>query len=326
MIVPEYWAEARLKQRSRRRNVVVRRFGWSDDSPDAAQAHADARAQEAMERILAGEALRRREPKVPYNGAEGVPIREEIVQRHGRSIVSRNSYGALCLNTPDVLFADIDFSDRASGRLRAVVLCLLVVAAIAIGSVKQSLGWGVMAMVIALMFGGALANLLYRLSARLRGGTENIARARIAAFVAARPDWHLRVYRTPAGLRVLVMHRRFDPTGDEAAALFEALGSDPMYARMCRRQHCFRARVSPKPWRIGIDRHMRPRPGTWPVSPERMPDRRRWIEGYERVARDHAACRFIEALGSIRTVDDEAGRVMALHDELCQAQRALPIA
>lgn len=326
MIVPEYWAEARLKQRSRRRNIVVRRFGWSDDSPDAAQAHADARAKDAMERILAGESLRRREPKVPYNGAEGVPIREEIVQRHGNSIVSRNSYGALCLNTPDVLFADVDFSNRASGRLRAVVLGLLVVAAIAIGAIRQSSGWGLVAVVIALMFGVALADLLQRLSMRLRGGIEKVARDRIAAFAAARPDWHLRVYRTPAGLRVLVMHRRFDPAGDEAAALLEALGSDPMYARMCRRQHCFRARVSPKPWRIGIDRHMRPRPGTWPVSPERMPDRLRWIEDYERAARDHAACRFVEALGSTRTVDEEAGRVMALHDELSQAQRALPIA
>ncbi|MCF7221216.1 hypothetical protein [Marilutibacter chinensis] len=326
MIVPEYWAEARLQHRSHRRSITVRRFGWSDDSPAAAQAHADARACEALERVLAGEPLRRREPKVAYNGAEGVPIREEIVQRHGDTVVSRNGYGALCLNTPDVLFADVDFSDEAGGWLRLTVFGVLVAAAIAFGMLTQSHGWGVAAVVVALLFGSVLAHLLHRWSVKMRGGPERIARRRVAAFVAANPDWHLRVYRTPAGLRVLAMHRRFDPASDEAANLFEALGTDPLYARMCRRQHCFRARVSPKPWRIGIGRHLRPRPGVWPVSPERMPERRRWVEDYEQAARGHAACRFVEALGSIRSVDATAERVMVLHDDLCRARQALPIA
>jgi hypothetical protein len=31
MIVPAYWAEARLQARFRGRPVVVRRFGWSDE-------------------------------------------------------------------------------------------------------------------------------------------------------------------------------------------------------------------------------------------------------------------------------------------------------
>ena len=79
---------------------MVRRFGWSDNSQDAAQVNADERAQEALQRLLSGEKLPRREPKVPYNGGEGVPIREEIVSRHGETIITRNSYEARCLNTP----------------------------------------------------------------------------------------------------------------------------------------------------------------------------------------------------------------------------------
>jgi len=39
-----------------------------------------------------------------------VPIREEIVSRHGDTIITRNSYGARCLNTPNALFADITVS------------------------------------------------------------------------------------------------------------------------------------------------------------------------------------------------------------------------
>ena len=113
MLVPEFWAEGRAHKPREGRNgrqVTVRRWGWSDDSQEAAQQHADQRAQDALGRVLAGDGrVKRREPKVPYNGAEGVPIREEIVARHGDTIITRNSYGALCLNTPNVLFADVDF-------------------------------------------------------------------------------------------------------------------------------------------------------------------------------------------------------------------------
>lgn len=53
-------------------------------SPADAQANADARVKEALDRLLSGENLRRRDPKIPYIGAEGVPIREEIVERRRR--------------------------------------------------------------------------------------------------------------------------------------------------------------------------------------------------------------------------------------------------
>lgn len=54
MIVPAYWAEARLQARFRGRPMVVRRFGWSDEGPAEAQGHADRRANEALNAILAG--------------------------------------------------------------------------------------------------------------------------------------------------------------------------------------------------------------------------------------------------------------------------------
>src|SRR5688572_28381771 len=114
MIVPQFWAEARAQHRKKDRQVTIRRFGWSDASQAEAQANADARAAEALARVLAGEDLLRREPKIPYNGAAGVPIREEIVARHGEDVITRNSYGARCLNTPDVLFADVDFPTEPS--------------------------------------------------------------------------------------------------------------------------------------------------------------------------------------------------------------------
>ena len=116
MIVPRFWAEGRIQEQVAGKQITVRRYGWSDDSPLAAQVHADQRTREAFDRIASGEKLNRRERKQAYNGADGVPIREEIVERQGDTVITRNSYGARCLNTPDVLFVDIDFDPQNAIR------------------------------------------------------------------------------------------------------------------------------------------------------------------------------------------------------------------
>jgi hypothetical protein len=255
MIVPRYWAEGRVSRRDKKGQVTVRRFGWSDDSQGAAQAHADLRAREAFDRITSGETLPRVEPRRAYNGAEGVPIREEIVERHGETIITRNAYGALCLNTPNVLFADVDLHE---GFFR--------------GLVRRTLG-----------------ALLRPVAPGLAEDAEARARGRIARFVTVHPEWSLRVYRTPAGFRLLAMHRTFAPSEPAVGAFFDAIGTDRIYARMCVRQQCFRARVSPKPWRIGIGDHIKPRTAVWPVPPAQIPTRERWIRDYERAAKGFAA-------------------------------------
>jgi hypothetical protein len=108
MIVPAYWAEGRVHEKRDGKQVTIRRFGWSDESQAAAQAHADDRAREAFAAFKASGTTARFEYKRAYNGADGVPIREEILERHGDTIITRNGYGARCLNTPNVLFADVD--------------------------------------------------------------------------------------------------------------------------------------------------------------------------------------------------------------------------
>jgi hypothetical protein len=325
MIVPRYWAESRLRHRDRTRQVTIRRFGWSDASQADAETHAEARARAALDRVLAGEALPRREPKVPYNGAEGVPIREEIVDRQGDAIVTRNAYGARCLNVPDILFADVDFPDGPPARLACGVPLALLIGAIAAGIASGRAWVGVVLAIAAVFLGFGLATTLHRLAQALRGGPEAVARARIARFLESRPDWSLRLYRTPAGLRLLAMHRPFAPDDPEVAECFTALGVDPVYVVMCERQKCFRARVSAKPWRIGIDDHICPRRGAWPVAPHWEAPRAAWVARYEAAAQGHAACRFVETLGSLMT-HSATRRVQAWHDALCRAESGLPIA
>ena len=325
MIVPQYWAEGRVQYRKQGRHVTVRRFGWSDTSPAEAQANAEARAQEALQRVLSGEKLIRREPKIPYNGAAGVPIREEIVSRHGETIITRNAYGARCLNTPNVLFADVDFQFDPSFRLTLVVFLLLLLGAVVLGWYSASRLVGSMLAVVALLASGTVARLLHRTLQRAQGGAQRAARHRISRFAERHPEWNLRVYRTPAGLRVLATHRTFQPGEPAVAECFDALDTDPIYVRMCLNQQCFRARVSPKPWRIGIGRHLRPRPGVWPVAPEHMPMRVAWIANYEAAAKSFAACEWIESVGSGITHPDVRS-VQELHDEFCGATRHLPLA
>lgn len=328
MLIPTYWAEARLQHRERRRTVTLRRFGWSEVGAAEAQAHAETRVREAMTRVLSGEPLPRRERRVAYNGAEGVPIREEIVDRHGDSAITRTGYGALCLNTPDVLFADIDFAERSRPRqvLAAMTLVFVAVAAALIAVFHvQAVASLIVAFFASLLLGAPLPGVLRKVVVALRGGPEQVALRRVRRFVAAHPDWRLRVYRTPAGLRLLALHRRFDPREDAVRACFDALGVDPLYARMCLNQNCFRARLTPKPWRMGLQRLRAPYSAAWRPEHAVLPARRAWIERYDREAQGYAACRYLETLGS-GPADPGAESVQALHDLLCQAERALPLA
>ncbi|MGH8105220.1 MAG: hypothetical protein ACREO2_02805 [Arenimonas sp.] len=325
MLIPDYWAEATLKHRVSGKQITVRRFGWSEASQDDAQRNADARAQDAFARVVAGEKLERSEPKVPYNGAFGVPIREQVLSRHDDVVITRNIYGAKCLNTPNVLFADIDFSDEPMPGFVVQVVCLLIIAGAAIGKIYSGWGLAIVLMFSALIIGYSVAKYLFGMKQKAKGTPEQQATNRINAFLKKHPDWRIRLYKTPAGFRALAMHRTFDPAEPEVADFFKEVEADPIYVRMCMHQHCFRARVSPKPWRIGIKSHLKPRPGIWPIKSDRLPDRERWVNDYERKSDGFASCRFMADMGSDH-VDPNVDNVRMLHDELCKADSDMPLA
>ena len=100
MLIPQHWAEARLVGEVAGKRRVVRRYGWSDDSPAHAERHADERARAALLRLQAGEHVAARDRKLAYGDERGLPIREEVVARRGHDVVTRNTYGARCLTNP----------------------------------------------------------------------------------------------------------------------------------------------------------------------------------------------------------------------------------
>jgi len=318
MIVPNHWAEARRQHKTSSKQITVRRFGWSIDSEADAQAMAEQRADDALAVILAGKPLARREKKAAYNGAEGVPIREEVLARVGETVITRNAYGAHCLNTPHVLFADVDLTSTVPRRWSLVAMAALVATSLLAGWWTQSITLALMGAVVSLLLAYPVAGGAHALWVATQGGREAMARRRLSAFLSRHPQWAVRLYRTPAGLRVLATHQAFSAHAPEVQAFFAAIGTDPVYMRMCINQRCFRARLTAKPWRIGMEGHMRPRPGIWPVNPEHLAVRQAWIGQYEAKASAFAACRFVESLGSgVEHID--VMPVVHLHDRETRA-------
>jgi hypothetical protein len=119
MIIPQYWADKTVSgtHPRTRKAVRVRRWGWSDLSQSDAEAHAETRAGTALQQKLSGDWQPWQEGRQHY-GDENLPIREEILQRHGDNVITRNAYGAWCLNTPNVFFADLDFDPRPTASAR----------------------------------------------------------------------------------------------------------------------------------------------------------------------------------------------------------------
>jgi len=248
-------------------------------------------------------------------------------------VITRNSYGARCLNEPDVLFADIDVRPRlpellehASSRLAGVLLVTGFLLAIWL---LRHEGFGACCLALVGALALPIGILVVRGRLRARPGTLAASRGRteqhVRKVLSEQRPGRFALYETPAGFRVLALHDTFDPRGEPARQLLRALGSDPAYRQMCELQACFRARVSGKPWRMGITTHMKPRPGVWPVQEARRAEREAWVAHYEQVARDFAACRFVEELGA-GSVHPRCAAVQSIHDELSKAQSDLPIA
>lgn len=184
-----------------------------------AQIMADTRAEAALREAVAA--------KVPYGGAQGLPIREEVIARAGDAVITRNAYGARCLNTPDALFADVDFEMSGSLKLKfGIFIALVIAAAVLVWGYDYPLWFGITVVVAALSVSAQLGNLVAKLRVALSGGHEWQARRRLLAFLAAHPDWSVRLYRTPAGLRLLVTHAPQIPVDASVEEFLLAVSTD----------------------------------------------------------------------------------------------------
>ena len=137
---------------------------------------------------------------------------------------------------------------------------------------------------------------------------EDVLAARIDALLSRseNADLGFRLYKTAAGFRLAVEGRRLEPDGPRARTLMRFFNADHLYANLCISQKCYRARLTPKPWRIKMKRYE---------------GGDSWIEEYDRRRKDYAVCKFVCAKG--RRIDSP---VIVLHDERTLCGSGLPLA
>ncbi|MGB8643684.1 MAG: hypothetical protein WCF84_00470 [Anaerolineae bacterium] len=132
----------------------------------------------------------------------------------------------------------------------------------------------------------------------------------------------LRVYRTYGGLRVLVMNELFDPTQERGLAIMRELHADPLYITLCKAQECFRARLSPKPWRCNADKP----PSRYPFANARAEgEYRAWERQYQAAASRYAVCQLLVQFGRA-DVHPGVLPVIQAHDAACLSNRPMPLA
>jgi len=126
-----------------------------------------------------------------------------------------------------------------------------------------------------------------------------------------------RIYETFQGARVIVLGRDFDPGNHETRTIMNEFNCDPLYATLCQKQECFRARLTPKPQRMKMRRHkvQFPRQGD-------DPELQQWITEYENESRSFCVCKFVEQVGASYPLSE----VIRLHDDLTGANYRQPLA
>lgn len=329
MLIPKHWSRAE-SEATTPEGKRVRFHVWRGSVDDPAEA--ESLAREAVGRIAArivkGEGFPER-----YSYGERA-LREEIVREVSgsagapRAAVTRNSYGALVLNTDRMFFIDVDAptpTTRARARHtsgeggRSFLWDLLEKV---IGREVSSLPGFVVALLENVLGPADPSEAAPAPVLPSSGGAASQAVARLRDWVSSRPDWRVRVYRTHSGMRYLVTHAPFSPTDGEAESVMNALGADPQYVKLCRAQKSFRARLTPKPWRIGVENP----PSTFPYDdPGSERAMREWTARYDRASNGFATCAFQEEVGSGAT-HMELAPLVTLHDEQTRATSSLPLA
>lgn len=242
-------------------------------------------------------ALRSGEKLSEYSYADRDQIREELIAEHhdkdGQLIaaITRNRYGALVLNAANVFFADVD-------------LPMKVVHYREPGWIGRLIG----------RLSGAKPSDLTRQAVHKQA--RDALRAKFVQFQRDHSTLCVRVYETAAGFRLVVTNQLFQPDSDQTTSYLTELGSDPLYMRLCQNQSCFRARLSPKPWRCQLPRP----PGQHPREKEATKASfAQWLTAYQSASEQYEVCRQVDSLGGVAN-HPVISQVLALHDEHCVKQ------
>ncbi|MGP9538201.1 hypothetical protein ACT3SP_09315 [Brachybacterium sp. AOP43-C2-M15] len=265
------------------------------------------------------------------SGHEYYPLRrlpeellEEVRAADGALVaaLTRNRYGAAVLNTDALLISDVDLPAEPTRRARA--------ARKRPGLLTRLFGGGadgagpVGAEPAGAEPAGAEPDAADPDAIGLEGaGERGEAHARILGtideFTARHPELGVRTYRTRGGFRLLISGSGAEPSSDRARELMEELRSDRLYVLLCRVHDSYRARLTPKPWRVGMDRFEQL--GTRTAEDAVHRD---WVRRYDAASQDVAVCRLLEVSGPAPTAVEQ--QIIELHDRATRPGSGLVLA
>jgi hypothetical protein len=151
---------------------------------------------------------------------------------------------------------------------------------------------------------------------------EDSVKEQLEKWTAAHEGWGWRAYRTKAGMRLLATHRPVSPEDPLCGEAFREFQADRLYQKLCVNQKCFRARLTPKPWRCGVK---------WPPTSWPFPNREaeeafvQWEAAYRSKAAAFAVCRLIGHFGAA-TPHAEIAELVEFHDQATGALSDRPLA
>ncbi len=317
-------------------------WGWSSESEADAARVAGTRLAEALERVAREGGLPAGHgyyPRVPLRE----PVLEEVDAASGAllGVVTRNRMGCEVLCTDLLFIADVDapeLEDAATSRSgsgdgsgivgsigSAIDAAVSPRAGKRVGGFLRRLLSGEPAPTPMTPGESSDADATDPVPASPRPGeatvAESLACEPVWEFARRHPDLGVRVYRTAAGLRVIVIGAAAQPSSERARALLTELGSDPLYVELCATHDSYRARLTPKPFRVGA----RALTVRWPHPDEESRDRyEEWVSEYDGRASGHAVCRLVSASGPEPGPAEQ--RLVALHDARCRVGERLPLA
>ncbi len=339
MNIPQYWSKATHSTTKNGKKITITRYGWSDESYKDAYQHALNRCME----VEVTSSCKRRESIKNY---DTLPIREQIIQEYPQfsAKATINSYGATCLNVPNVMILDIDkwsletIADNKKPQDISPIYTVLIVVAIVIITMLSNLPLiatfflcGLVSWILASLT-SYINNKKYNNWLTENGGYIGLLEKSLANFLTNYPTFSFNLYQTPNGYRLICLQDLFNANDELTQVCFRELPIDPLYVKMCQLQDCFRVRVTGKPWRMGIND--KPNKYIWKqpselseLEQERQKYRQEWLADYSVINQGYRACKFIKRIGNLDiAIDKQVKEFIALHDKLCQCEKDLPLA
>ncbi len=264
---------------------LVTARGWSEESLEQATANAQSR----LKRILAALGRQQSLELERYDYVIDNVICEQVIDRiqhdnREQAVISRNAYGSLIMNAAKMMFVDIDLP------------------------IPNKPSW--------------ISRWFRKPPPPPALSPEAEVLERIRKWQFENGDTTLRIYRTHAGFRIIVVNQSFPVVDANAVAIMHGLGSDTLYVTLCESQSCFRARLTPKPWRVGMPKPPKMFP-FFSASDEQAFNA--WYQQYSTKSKQFKVCNFVETVGSA-AIDAEHQELIQQHDEFCCDPNNLPLA